>query len=274
MFGYIIVNKPEMKIKDFETYRSYYCGLCRKLKERHGLVGQSTLSYDMTFLHLLLTSLYELEVEIRQEKCLVHPFTKHKVSISEITEYVADMNVILSYYKCKDDWNDEKKYLKLASLVLLKSGYQKVQHTYGEKIEKIHKYLNEISKMENENQENLDLIAGCFGNVMAEIFTYGEDEWSKGLHQVGYYLGKFVYLLDAYEDLEDDIKKGTYNPYKNMYQQEGFEEHCDQILTMMITECAREFEKMPILQNVEILRNIIYSGIWSRYEIVRKKRDR
>mgnify|MGYP007098970385 CR=1 FL=1 len=86
--------------------------------------------------------------------------------------------------------------------------------------------------------------------------------------------GKFIYLMDAYEDVEQDIKKGTYNPLKKRYEEPGFEEECRQILTMMMSECCKEFEQLPILQNVDILRNILYSGVWCRYEIVREKREK
>ena len=94
----------------------------------------------------------------------------------------------------------------------------------------------------------------------------------ESLLRLGFFLGKFIYLLDAYEDIEQDLKKGTYNPLKKRYEEPGFEEECRQILTMMMSECCKEFEQLPILQNVDILRNILYSGVWCRYEIVRKKR--
>ena len=89
-----------------------------------------------------------------------------------------------------------------------------------------------------------------------------------------HYPHKFIYLMDAYEDVEQDIKKGTYNPLKKRYEEPGFEEECRQILTMMMSECCKEFEQLPILQNVDILRNILYSGVWCRYEIVREKREK
>lgn len=272
MFGYIIVNKPEMKIKDFDTYHSYYCGLCRKLKGKYGLAGQSTLSYDMTFLHLLLTSLYEPEVTTGRYRCIVHPFIKHPATISEYTEYVADMNIVLSYYKCKDDWVDEKKYLKLAYSKLLGVKYNRIEQSYSDKLQRIHALLNEINQKEQSGVQDIDIMAGCFGNVMAEIFTYRRDEWEQNMRKIGFYLGKFIYLMDAYEDIEDDLANGNYNPFRNMYGMDGFDEQCYTILTMMITECAKEFEKLPILQNIEILRNIIYSGVWCRYEAVIKKR--
>ena len=120
MFGYIIINKAEMKFREFDVYHSYYCGLCRRLKEKYGFLGQITLSYDMTFLVMLLTGLYEPETQEKHYKCAAHPFEKHLARINMFTDYAADMNVLFSYYKCRDDWEDERKLWKLAYEKLLK----------------------------------------------------------------------------------------------------------------------------------------------------------
>lgn len=274
MFGYIIVNKPEMKIKEFACYQSYYCGLCRKLKEKYGIIGQSTLSYDLTFLYLLLTSLYEPSMEVTKKTCVIHPFTKHDTCINVFADYVADMNLILSYYKCKDDWEDEKKYLKLAYAKLLHPKYKKIEKVYLDKINRIWSMLENLSSLERRKEDDIDTMAGLFGNVMAEIFSYRQDEWGKNLWKMGFFLGKFVYIMDAYEDIEKDHKDHNYNPYAAVYQKEGFDDQCYQVLTMMITECAIEFEQLPIIQNIEILRNIIYSGVWTKYESIREKREK
>ena len=80
-----------------------------------------------------------------------------------------------------------------------------------------------------------------------------EDEWAESLRRLGFFLGKFIYLCDAYEDIEQDIKKGTPNPLKQKYESIDFEEECKTILMMMMSECCKEFERLPILENVEIL---------------------
>ena len=108
MFGYVTAYKPEMKMKDFYKYKAYYCGLCHVLEERHGLRGQVTLTYDMTFLVTLLTSLYEPETVHEKHRCMVHPLKEHDMLFNEITEYAADMNIVLTYYHFLDDWKDEK----------------------------------------------------------------------------------------------------------------------------------------------------------------------
>lgn len=125
MFGYVVVNKPELKFREFDVYRAYYCGLCHSLSKRHGLSGQLTLSYDMTFLVILLSSLYEPEHSVTSKRCIVHPLKRQNIISSEFTDYVADMNVILSYFKCLDDWHDDRSVLKLAYSKLLKKVLRK-----------------------------------------------------------------------------------------------------------------------------------------------------
>lgn len=274
MFGYIVINKKEMKFKEFDIYHSYYCGLCRVLKDRYGRVGQLSLSYDMTFILMLLTGLYEPETKVDSCRCVAHPLEKHETRTNLFTEYVADMNVLLTRYKCEDDWEDEKKLTKLlyGSLLARKSG--KIRELYSEKLRKICLMMKDITDAEKAGDKDIDTMAGLFGKVMAEIVVCREDEWSEILWRFGFYLGKFIYLLDAYEDIEEDIRKGTFNPLKKKYEDPDFEESSRIILTMMMSECCKEFEQLPILENVEILRNILYSGVWCRYEMIREKRKK
>lgn len=272
MFGYIIVNKAEMKFKEFDVYHSYYCGLCQVLKKRYGWRGQVTLSYDMTFVLMLLTALYEPETVHDTCKCVAHPFEKHEIRTNLLTEYVADMNVLFSYYKCLDDWEDEKKLHRLIFAKLLEGKTKKQKALYQDKLHKIHMLMHDLTKAEQADWADIDLVSGLWGKVMAEIIACREDEWSDNLRALGYYLGKFIYLLDAYEDIEDDIKKNRYNPLKSSFGMPDFEEECRCILTMLMAQCCKEFEQLPILENVEILRNILYSGVWCRYETVHEKR--
>lgn len=311
MFGYVIMNKPEIKFKEFDLYQSYYCGLCRVLKDKYGPLGQMTLSYDMTFLVLLLTDLYEPDTKEDVVKCIAHPFEKHVTRRNEITEYVADMNILLSYYQCMDDWEDDKKLHKLAYSKLIEGKNRKIAEKYPEKakrictlLDKIHEAekealgrqkgnsaeqtkdifkekqssddnVNNISKEKEWEKENLDIIAGYFGGIMSELFVYRCDEWETTLRKMGFFLGKFIYLMDAYEDIESDIEKNSYNPFKILYQKEGieeFEKESSSILRMMMAECSSAFEILPVVEDVSILRNILYSGVWCRYEYVRQKR--
>ncbi len=272
MFGYIVVNQPELRIREWEIYHSYYCGLCRVLKKKYGRVGQATLSYDMTFLLILLSGLYEPETICGESRCIMHPGKKHMYRCNELTEYVADMNMLLTEYKCMDDWKDEGKRFRRMLAGILERRTGESRRKYARKLEQIASAMEELSRREEQGETDLDRMAGCFGRVMAQVVSVRQDEWEAGLQRFGFYLGKFVYLMDAYEDIEEDLKKGRYNPLKERYGNPGFEEDCRDILTMMMSACCREFEQLPILDNVEILRNILYSGVWSRYEAVRPAR--
>lgn len=272
MFGYIIVNKAEMKFKEFDVYQSYYCGICRDLKRKFGVCGQMTLSYDMTFLAILLTGLYEPQTTRGSAKCMVHPLERHVTRSNVFTEYAADMNILFAYYKCQDDWEDERKIGKLLFGRLLEGKSKKLRQAYGEKIRRIAGLMREFSEAEGSGHADIDTLGGLFGRVLGEVMAVREDEWAESLRRLGFFLGKFVYLCDAYEDVELDRKKGRPNPLKERYEEVDFEEECRTILTLMISECCREFEKLPVLENAEILRNILYSGVWGRYEVVRERR--
>lgn len=273
MFGYVIINKGDMKFKEFDIYHAYYCGLCRKLKEKFGLTGQLTLSYDMTFVIMLLSGLYEPDTVTDSCKCVAHPFEKHMTISNEFTEYAADMNVLLSFYKCQDDWADDRKYTKRLYAGLLTKGYHAVERKYDSKVRCIERLMRQLIQKEKEGCSDIDEMSGLFGEIMAQIMVYKKDEWRDNLYRMGFYLGKFIYLCDAYEDVEKDMKNGNYNPFRQLYETPDFEEQCRSILVLMMSECSKEFERLPILDNIEILRNIIYSGVWYRYEKVRGERE-
>ena len=273
MFGYIMVNKGDLKIREFESYQSFYCGLCRKLKERYGFAGQMTLSYDLTFLAILLTGLYEPNNRRGTTHCIVHPVKKQPIMVNKFSEYAADMSILLTYYKCMDDWNDEHKVDRLFYGKVLKRKFGGLEASYSKKVDRVKELLGKMTALEKTKEASLDEMAGLFGEVMAEMLAYREDEWEEGLRRMGFYLGKFIYLCDAYEDLEEDIKKDIYNPFRSLYEKDYFEEDCERILTMIASEFSKEFEKLPIIEYTPILRNILYSGIWSRYEKTRRKRE-
>lgn len=272
MFGYVTVNKQELKFKEFDQYHAYYCGLCRQLREKYGFSGQFALSYDCTFLVMFLTGLYEPEEESKRCKCVLHPAKGTPCTHNVFSEYAADMTILLSYYKCMDDWKDEHKSTRYAYAKLLEKGYQKIAQKYPQKCEIVKSLFDKISLCEKQKEESLDKVSGLFGEVLAEIFAYKEDEWVNEVRRMAFFLGKFVYLMDAYEDLEKDKKTGNYNPFIFVEQNEEYEEKCRSVLAVMMAECSKEFEKLPILQNIEIMRNIIYSGVWCKYEMIQQKK--
>jgi hypothetical protein len=273
MFGYVVINEQELKVREVGLYRSYYCGFCRRLKDKYGFLGQMTLSYDMTFLILLLTDLYDAADEEGETKCLAHPFEKHPTRINEFTEYAADMNVILSYYASDDDWKDEHKVTKLVLSKLLKGKNEKAAADYGHKAAVIKDRLDKLHGAEAENETDIDRMAGYFGDIMAELFAVREDDWETPLRQMGFYLGKFIYIMDAYDDLEKDRKTGSYNPLRHLADRPDYDDYCYQILTMMISRSCEAFELLPCVELLPIMRNILYSGVWTRYNAVRSRKS-
>lgn len=272
MFGYVVMNKPEIRFKDFDLYRSFYCGLCRELREKYGISGQITLTYDMTFAVVLLSALYEPPTQKGTTRCVIHPVCKQPVRKNAATEYGADMNVLLTYYKCMDDWEDEKKFAALGYGKILQRKNNRLSYRYPEKAEKIRKLLEELSQMEKAGETDIDKMSGCFGRIMEEIFAWKTDVWEGSLRRMGFYLGKFIYILDAYDDVEKDVKNGNYNPFAEKYIMKGFDEQVRQLLIMMMAQTCREFEKLPIIKYTDILRNILYSGVWCRFEAIARKR--
>jgi hypothetical protein len=278
MFGYIIANKPELKIREYERYQQYYCGLCRGLHQEYGALGQLSLSFDMTFLAMLLTALYEPETKEVSRRCAVHPLEKKPYLCNPCITYAAQMNLLLTYYKCADDWKDEKKLLKGIYGQGLLGEMKKLQKAYPDQCARVKQCLAKTSCYEKRfagrqiNEQALDAIAAQSGQMMAEIFAWRRDEWEQELRQLGFYMGKYIYLLDAYDDLEQDQKKNLFNPLVSFQNRPDFDEWVYGQLMMLATGAAKTFEELPVIQDAEILRNILYAGIWTRYFAVKEKR--
>ena len=272
MFGYVVINKPEIKFKDYNLYRSYYFGLCRDLKESFGVKGQMTLNYDLAFLAILLDGLYEDNTVESECRCIVHPFAKHPTLRNEYTNYAAYINVLLTYYQCLDDWKDDKNRKKRRLAKSLKSRAMKIKNAYPEKSANIEKELKKLAEYENNGEENIDLTSGCFGRIMSELFLFKKDEWYEYLDNMGFFLGKFIYILDAYCDFEDDNAHGKYNALKGIGNDP---DKVKEMLTIVMAECTRNYEMLPIVENNDILQNILYSGVWTGFNLKTvPKRDR
>lgn len=266
MFGYVVVHKPELKFKEFDEYRGFYCGLCKSLKENYGPLGQIILNYDLTFLGILLTALYEKETIKKEEFCIVHPFHKQMKYSNECLDYCSDMTIILSYFKCEDDWLDDKKILSKCEMSLLQHKFNQLKKKYPEKIETIQNVLRKTHELEKEDCKDIDALANLSGQMLACIYEYQDDVWKTTLSKMGYFLGKFIYIMDAYEDLDLDIKKNNFNVLKDK------EININEILEMMMAECTSYFERLPILDNADLLRNILYAGIWTKLNLLMKKK--
>lgn len=265
MFGYININKDELKIKDFDKYRSFYCGVCKSLGKNYGITGQLTLSYDMTFVAIVLSSLYEDETKSHKARCFPHPITPHMEIVNEYTDYAAAMNILLTYYKLKDDWQDEKNLKSNTFAGLLKRAFKKASAKYPRQAKVIEECIKEQTECEARKEYDLDNISAPTGKMLQEIMDMKMDEWQKPLRNLGLFLGKYIYILDAYVDLPKDIKKNSFNPLMPIKDEADFTDKCEDLLVMLAAEAARAFEVLPILDNEDIIRNILYAGIWSKF---------
>lgn len=266
MFGYVTANVDALSEDDLKAYRGIYCGLCRSLKERYGSLSRIMLTYDMTFLILVLSSLYDEQYSEENGRCIIHPKTEHLFSINTITQYATDMSIALVHNKFIDDWNDDKKLSAKLAAGITQKDYNKVCLKYPRQCGVIEKCLAELTKIEHEGVSVPDAPAGIFGELLAEIFIYEEDEYSDTLRQVGRLLGEFIYIMDAWDDLASDIKKEKYNPLTFMPS-----ENVKPILTMLISDCAEKLFSLPLKQNINVIKNIIYSGVWMRYNLKENK---
>lgn len=280
MFGYITVNKDELKIKDYRKYQSYYCGVCRSLERGYGLTGRMTLTYDMTFLALLLSSLYEDGVKPCMRRCVPHPVRPHEEICNEYTDYAAAVNVMLSYYKLRDDWEDEKSLKGKAFSELLEQAYRKAVRRFPRQAAAIRRYIARQHRCEAARESSADTAAAPTGEMLAAIFDMKGDMWRGELRRMGFFLGKFIYIMDAFDDLERDIKHDNYNPLRGRFNvksaqgREELERECREMLMMLAAQSALAFEALPILDNADILRNILYSGIWSKFNLACLRREK
>ncbi|MCR4717073.1 MAG: DUF5685 family protein [Lachnospiraceae bacterium] len=165
MFGYVQVRKPELKIKDYDTYQAFYCGLCSTLWNNYGALGSVTLTYDMTFLVVLLSSVYDLKEERRDLRCIVHPAKKRKHISTKASDYASHMNIILTYYHFIDDVNDEGSKFAFAESKIYTPAFKKAIKRYPKKAKQIEKCLTKLSALEKKNATIKEL-SDCFGKLM------------------------------------------------------------------------------------------------------------
>ncbi len=274
MFGYITINKDVLTEAEIQVYQACYCGLCDALYRSGGPAGQLTLTYDMTFLVLLLESLYEHGMSQAMARCLPHPVRKRMHLKNDLTDYAADMNILLAYDNLLDDWRDDRRVDRAALAGLLKKRHKRICAARPRQAKAVKDYMTALSRAEAEGDTGLETAAVLTGRMLAEIFVIQEDHWAMDLRQMGFYLGKFIYLIDAYEDIEEDLKKDSYNPLKGLYGREDFDDQCKEILMMQMGECCRAFERLPIVENAGLLRNILYSGVWAKFAAVYQRRTK
>ena len=254
MLGVMTVRKDELKFREFDRYRGFYCGLCRAIGRRCGRACRMVLSFEMTFLSMLLTSLYEPETKDEMRRCAFHPIEKRLMLGNEAIDYCADLSALISYYDLRDGWEDEKRVDKLAESALLKAAARRAGQALPRQREAVERYVADLHEVEQKNDMNLDAAANLSGELLGELYVWKKD------------VGKFIYLCDSFEDVEQDIKKHNYNPLAERFKRPEFEAESRMMLEDMMARACRAFECLPLIEDAPIMRNILYSGIWLRFE--------
>lgn len=284
MFGYILPEKPELKVREYELFRAYYCGVCKSIGSRYGQLKRMTLNYDSTFLAILLSCLSDAKLDVHMERCIAHPVKKRLViKNNDIVDYASDINIILAYHKMKDNWNDEKSIGSRAGMMLLNSAYDKIKNKYKAKCTEIEKRLIELSRLEKNKCAIIDKAAEPFAKLMEEIIVYepccSDEKSIKILKWIGYNMGRWIYILDAYDDIEKDISQKSYNPFIYQYSYTGEDIKCfkDKIrndvefnLTYSLSQIAKAFELLDKKSDTAIAENIIYMGMLRKTENILK----
>ncbi len=272
MFGYVRINKMDLTFREFDVYKGYYCGLCKYLKQNHGEISRLSLNYDITFLILLLTSVYRPKSNITQEVCIANPIKKKARIVNEVTEYAASMNVLLTYYKLEDNLHDDKGIKDILAYHIYKGKLKKAYEKYPEKADYIKNQLLVLQNLEESNSTDIDAVSNTFGNLMGEIFAYKNDKYEHDLRIIGFNIGKYIYMLDAYEDLDKDIKKGRYNPFiEYANKKEELRKRVDKLISISLGHLAQSIDNLHIKFNINIIENIIYSGVYLRYKNILNK---
>jgi hypothetical protein len=266
MFGYLTADSSHLTPEELARYKACYCGLCRSLQDRHGIQARLTLNYDMSFLILLLQSLYEPEEHGGDEPCLVHPFRSRPWQQSGITAYAADLNLALAYLKCLDNWEDDGSLLALGEAKALQKAYEDVCERYPRQCAVMQESLRELGTLEKDRREDPDAASACFGRLLGELFVWREDRWADTLRRMGEALGRAVYVMDACMDLDGDAARGRYNPFRRWYGLSDNRERFRAMLQMLMGDCLRAFDILPLVQDVSILKNILCIGFWSQFE--------
>ncbi len=270
MFGYVRAEKPELKVWEYEMYKSVYCTLCRKLGRSYGLLSRFTLSYDFTFLALLELALKEGCTQIKKGRCAFNPLKKcNYCEDEESFEMPSAAAMIMLYYKLKDNVADEKGLKKLGFRCLLPifaSAHKKAAKRFPQIERIVSEYIKNQSDLEKQGCTELDKIADPTAKALSEILMLcSEDEGQKRvLNRLGYCIGRYIYILDAACDFESDIKSGAYNVFKADGEKElssPVKEKISAQLYFCLNEAARAFELLDIKKYKNILGNIIYLGL-------------
>ncbi len=268
MFGYIRPFKPHMRYYEYEIYNSFYCGLCKNLGKKYGLLFKLMLSYDFAFLGILYNS-YNFKCNtIERQRCIIHPFKKRAcLCCTNNLDYTSAAAVISVYHKICDEIQDRGAIASLFFRIMrrfMKKSYIRASEKLPSIAEKIEHYMKMQIKIEEEKISSIDLACEPTAQIMAAIAENisDNDNDKKNLSQFAYHLGRFIYIADAYDDIERDQKKGNYNPlllnFDDISQAKQF---ALQNINMSLGEAAEYYVKLNLTKFRSITDNIVYLGM-------------
>lgn len=285
MFGYVKIAKEELKIREYYHFRAYYCGLCQELKSKYGRLGTFMLNYDVAFLSIFLSSLTEQPEKFDFRRCYLHPFRKRALLVeSKWQSYAADVNLLLAYHNLRDNWLDEGSKRALAGSVILKRKYKKAARLHPVLDQLITDKTRELAELEKTKNRQIDAAADTFACILESICPLNEFSpgTTKGVRWLFYNLGKWIYLIDAWDDLTEDLHTSQYNPFFQTFALEEDDEQSFQkrvrpqaefLLNYTLSQIAQAYELLDIQNNRGILDNIIYLGMNKQTKQVLQQRS-
>ena len=281
MFGYVVPDKMNMFMKDYYGYRAFYCGLCKSIGKRCSQLMRINTTYDMTFLNILAHGVMDIEIEMKMGKCVLNMVQKKLIAQNDtLTEKIVDIGTILAHYKCVDDIIDDKSLSKkFIDRTIIRRHYKKAKKLYPELDAYIELKYRELADAEKAKCDSIDRISHYFGEIMVRIGeTVFEDKYTAEISNLLYNLGKWIYLADAIDDIDDDFKQKMYNVFLCNYEykdKQTFLEEKKDTLEFVMMSCyntiCNDFDKIEVKKYEGILTNILWYGMLnSTKELLRR----
>ena len=236
MFGYVLPLRGELKVRELEAYQGLYCGLCHTLGRRYGFLARWLLNYDFTFLAMVLAPAEE-RPELQRRRCVACPVRGKRVCTpGGHLDLAADESVILTYWKLRDTVEDSSFFKGMAARILslfLRPAYRRASERCPGFAQQTIGCLKELRALEAANAPSMDRVADTFARVLqAAAPSTGAEARDRALAQILYHVGRWIYLVDAWDDLEEDRREGGYNPYLARFP-DGPEGHDEEVRTTL-----------------------------------------
>mgnify|MGYP005854508437 FL=1 len=265
MFGFVVADAGALSEKEKERYRAVYCGLCLALRDRYGQLSRACLTYDLTFFVLLCNSLHEPAETQGASHCMMHPTpaAPRPWARSAWTDYAADLSVALAYHKVLDDVADDGDLKARAAESLLAGAYEQARTRIPEQCAEIERTMAVIRAIEQGGAaDDPDAAAHEFGRMLGRLFARDQGFWTAAMEELGCGLGRFIYLMDAAVDFDDDAASGSYNPFVALGSDA---EAVRATLALAAADAAAPYERLPLVQDAHLMDSILYSGVWAQF---------